>query len=176
MRHLISLFISINLIANNSRRADSQSSRKFWYLPDSVLFSSESSQTVDLSSDKQAWNSSASSGSVNRINYNVNEDISGIIAPEGAGLITLMFDSFDTEEEYDFVTVKSCTSIDCSETMVLGEYSGSTIPSPVTSYTGIMLIGWSSDDSVTFSGWSAHWSSGIQVLVFKSAPVLANSI
>ncbi len=115
-------------------------------------------QTVYMLSEPQIWTSAA--GSVKRINYDVDEVMSGIIAPDGAGSVTLIFDSFDTEEEYDFVTIKSCTAIDCSETSVLGEYSGSTIPGPLTSNSGIMLIEWESDESVTFSGWSAHWSSG----------------
>jgi hypothetical protein len=85
--------------------------------------------------------------------------MSGVIAPEGALLITLRFTAFQTEKNYDFVTIKSCTAIDCLQSRVLGRYSGSGIPSPVTSNTGILMILWESDSSVTEYGWSAIWNS-----------------
>jgi hypothetical protein len=125
-----------------------------------------------MSSNQQTWTSA--SGSVERINYEVDEDMSGIIAPDGAGLITLIFDSFDAELGYDFLTVKSCTTNDCSETSVLGEYTGSTIPSPVKSNTGIMLIEWWSDEIITRTGWSAHWSSGMPVDAISHSPMRDN--
>ncbi len=121
-----------------------------------------------MSSQQQIWTSSP--GRVERKQYELNEDMSGIIAPKGATSIRLQFDSFDTEEDYDFVTIKSCTTINCSNTTVLGSFSGSTIPSPVTSKTGIMLIHWTSDNSVTFSGWSARWNSSVVTGTDPSRP------
>jgi cubilin len=114
-----------------------------------------------MSSEPQTWTSS--SGSVERMNYEVNEDMTGIIAPTGASFITLRFTYFDAELGYDFVTVKSCTAIDCAETSVLGEFTGSTIPGPLTSNTGILLIAWWSDEIITRTGWAANWSSGMPV-------------
>jgi hypothetical protein len=112
-----------------------------------------------MSSDQQIWTSSA--GSVSRMNYGNNygneEYMSGIIALND--FVELRFCYFDTEAGYDFVTVSSCDSIDCSQTSVLGKYSGSTIPAPVTSITGILLIQWTSDLSNTASGWTAEWSA-----------------
>ena len=84
--------------------------------------------------------------------------MSAIISSSAA--ITLTFNSFDTESGYDELTVSSCTTTQCSTVNVLLDaYSGSTIPSPVTSTTGIMLIEWQSDGSVTRSGWDAVFSS-----------------
>jgi hypothetical protein len=108
-----------------------------------------------MHSGQQIWTSSA--GSVSRMNYGSREVMSGIIASNGS--VELWFCLFDTEAGYDFVTVSSCDSIDCSQTSVLGEYSGSTIPAPVTSITGILLIQWTSDESNTASGWTAEWSA-----------------
>ncbi len=112
--------------------------------------------------ERQFWDSSA--GFIARLGYDTNEIMSGIIAPgpPGVGFITLRFDNFDTEEGYDFVTIKSCRTIECNEeeTIELGSFSGSDIPSPVTSNTGFMLIEWISDDEVTRTGWSAHWTIG----------------
>jgi hypothetical protein len=125
-----------------------------------------SSQTVLMSSQQQIWTSSV--GSVERRNYNNNEIMSGIIAPTTAGSVTLRFTFFDTEVGYDFVTIKSCTAIDCQQSTELGKYSGSTIPGPLTSNTGILLIEWKSDVIVTASGWSASWmSSTVAGMVFE---------
>ena len=100
-----------------------------------------------------------SSGQVSRLNYGSSESMSGIISASAP--VTLSFTAFETESGYDKVTLSSCPSTSCSSTLVLlDHYSGSTIPSPVTSSTGIMLIQWQSDGSGTRSGWSAVWSSG----------------
>jgi hypothetical protein len=112
-----------------------------------------------LSSQQQVWTQSL--GGVYRTNYANAEVMSGIIAPTGAMSITLQFTAFATEQGYDFVTLKSCTAIDCLQSSELGRFSGSTIPSPVTSNTGFMMIQWSSDYSVIASGWSAIWNSEI---------------
>ncbi len=114
-------------------------------------------QMFSLGSQQQVWTQPV--GGVYRTNYNNNEDMSGVIAPKGALTITLQFTVFQTESNYDFVTIKSCTTINCLQSSVLGRYSGSTIPSPVTSNTGIMMIQWSSDFMVISSGWSAVWNS-----------------
>jgi hypothetical protein len=110
-----------------------------------------------MSSQQQTWTSLAAA--VKRTSYENLEIMSAVIAPTGATSVTLQFTSFDTEKDYDFVTIKSCAAVNCSQSSELGKYSGSTIPSPVTSDTGIMLIQWKSDISIILSGWSANWSS-----------------
>ncbi len=117
------------------------------------------SQTIVLSILQPVATSSATSGSVQRTSYGNNEAMSATIAPTGAASVTLQFITISTESGYDLVTVKSCTAIGCSQTSELGRYSGTTIPSPVTSNTGIMLIQWTSDSATSSSGWSATWSS-----------------
>ncbi len=99
-------------------------------------------------------------GSVERTGtYGDSESMSAIIAPAGATSITLQFTSIETEECCDFVTIKSCTTPDCLQSTQIGRYSGTTIQGPVTSDTGIMLIRWDSDSSVSGYGWSADWST-----------------
>ena len=115
------------------------------------------SQTVNMSNVQQV--ATSSTGSVFRMNYGNNEAMSAIIAPTGAVSVVLRFTTLNTESSFDFVTVKSCTAIGCSQTSDLGRYSGTTIPSPVTSNTGIMLIQWTSDGSYTYAGWSATWGN-----------------
>lgn len=110
-----------------------------------------------MSSEPQVW--TQSSGGVYRTNYSNLENMTGIIAPTGALSITLEFTSFATESTYDVVTLKNCTAIGCVQSSELGRFSGSTIPRPVTSNTGVMMIQWTSDDSVIRPGWSAIWNS-----------------
>jgi hypothetical protein len=114
---------------------------------------------MQMQTTQPLW--SCSSGTVGRLNYGNIEDLSVIISSSAA--ITLTFHSFDTEEYYDNITVSSCATILCSEVNVLlDDYSGSTIPSPVTSTTGIMLIVWKSDESVTQNGWDAVFATECQ--------------
>lgn len=120
------------------------------FLPDSG-----GSQQYYISYSQQIW--TVPSGIVTRGSYSNSERMSGIIAPEGASSISLRFTSLSTESCCDWVTVSSCVAIDCSQTSTLGTYSGSTIPSPVISNTGFVLIQWSSDYSITSSGWSIAW-------------------
>ncbi len=110
-----------------------------------------------LNDQQQIWTRPA--GAVQKLNYRDSENMTAVIAPPGATSITLQFTSFQTEMNYDVLYVKSCTAVDCVQTSTLGWYSGSTVPSPLTSNTGVMLIQWTSDDSTTNSGWSASWSS-----------------
>jgi hypothetical protein len=116
-----------------------------------------SSEVFYMSYQQQTWTTPA--GVVERRNYNDGEIMSGIIAPTGAFSIRLQFNFFSTESCCDFVTVKSCTAIDCLQSRVLGTYSGSKDSFQVTSDTGVVLIQWSTDSSVVSSGWSATWTS-----------------
>jgi hypothetical protein len=117
------------------------------------------SVTVSEISPPPVW--TCTTGTVSRLDYGNNEDMAGIIAPTGATSITLTFTVFNTELNYDKLTVVGCITNDCSQTVVLLDaYSGSLLPAPVTSSTGIMLLIWHSDTSNTRSGWSATWSAG----------------
>ncbi len=74
--------------------------------------------------------------------------MAGIIAPTGAASITLTYTEFNTELNHDKLTVLGCVAYDCTQTAILLDaYSGTVVPSPVTSNTGVMLIIWRSDSS-----------------------------
>jgi hypothetical protein len=100
-----------------------------------------------------------SSGVINKLGYGNSESMSAIISYPAA--ITLTFIYFKTELGYDKLTLSSCSDISCStKTVLLDGYSGSIMPSPVTSSTGVMLIEWESDESTISVGWAATWNSG----------------
>jgi hypothetical protein len=110
-----------------------------------------------VSSQQQLWTRPA--GVVSKVDYGNSENMSAVIAPVGATSVTLQFTAFRTEQNYDFLSVRSCTAVECAQTSLLGQFSGSTIPGPLTSGTGVMLIQWISDEEISNSGWAASWSS-----------------
>jgi hypothetical protein len=93
----------------------------------------------------------------------LNGIMAAVIAPVGAISVKLRFTSFRMNPDNNIVTVKSCASIDCIQSSVLGQYTGVIIPSPVSSNTGVMLIEWESHSDYQFDRpwFSAKWSSDI---------------
>ena len=109
----------------------------------------------------------AHNGSVGRIaindrntgQYGNNENMFWLIAPSGASSVSLVFQSFDTEKYYDVVNVYSCQSINCSaQFKLIGSFSGPSLPAPVNTSTGIMLVTWKSDVNILARGWVATYS------------------
>ncbi|KPL13657.1 MAG: hypothetical protein AMS26_13590 [Bacteroides sp. SM23_62] len=80
-----------------------------------------------------------------------------LIQVPDADYINLVFTEFNIEEGYDFVRVYDGTS---TGDVLLGEFTGTSLPDMVTSTGGSMLVHFSSDYSVTRSGWSAEYTSG----------------
>jgi hypothetical protein len=83
-----------------------------------------------------------------------------VIAPTGASQIYITFTEFSTESCCDFVRVYSCVNSQCvtaQEVQVLsGTYSTGQV---VTVASGYALVQFTSDGSVTSSGFTATWSS-----------------
>ena len=73
------------------------------------------------------------------------------IQPASGQPATLHFDAFNTESGYDFVTIKDANS------QVLSTTSGTTAPPDATST--LLAVKFTSDGSVTATGWSATWST-----------------
>ncbi|HCN84785.1 MAG TPA: hypothetical protein DIT07_14380 [Sphingobacteriaceae bacterium] len=88
--------------------------------------------------------------------YGNNSNCSWYIHPTSAGSITLTFTAFNTELNYDGVIVYDGSNNSAS---VLGQFSGTSIPSPVTSTGGNMYIEFLSDQATRASGWSANYNS-----------------
>ncbi len=78
-----------------------------------------------------------------------------LIQPPGATGIVLNFPSFNTESGYDFVNVYDGSTI---FSPLLGSFAGSSIPPPLTSSGGSMLVQFITDASVVYSGWEGSYS------------------
>jgi len=89
--------------------------------------------------------------------YPNNSDCRKLIQPAGADYITLTFTSFNTEANYDSVYVYDGPS---TSDPLLGAFTGSNIPGPITSSDGSMLVHFISDYSVVEEGWTAEYTSG----------------
>ncbi len=91
-------------------------------------------------------------------NYNDNANCTWLINPAGATQISLNFTAFNIEASYDFVSVYDGPDDTYPS---LGTYSGSTLPSTISTTAGIgaMYVKFTSDISNTFSGWSANYTS-----------------
>jgi len=88
--------------------------------------------------------------------YSNNADCSWLIQPVGASSITLSFSAFDTELNYDGVIVYDGAN---NSAPVLGKFTGTTIPSPVTSTGGSMYVSFLSDEALRSNGWNASYNS-----------------
>ena len=88
--------------------------------------------------------------------YANNSNCSWLIQPANATSITLSFNSFDTELNYDGVIVYDGTN---SSAPVLGQFTGSTLPASLTSTGGNMYVSFLSDEALRANGWNASYTS-----------------
>lgn len=99
--------------------------------------------------------------------YANNTSCSWLIQPTNATTITLSFPTFDTELNYDGVIVYDGAN---NSAPILGQFTGTTIPSPVVSTSGSMYVEFMSDPAVRANGWTANYNSiitGIDENSFK---------
>jgi len=76
-------------------------------------------------------------------------------------ILTLTFDSFNTETNYDWLTVYDGTSTTAN---ILGHFSGSNIPPPVTATGNHLYITLITDYSIASNGFTAHWNGIVNQL------------
>ncbi len=103
-------------------------------------------------------------------NYQNNIDCSWLISPQtpedSVTDITLTFNRFDTQADFDFVRIYDGPDVDSP---LLGEFSGSDIPGTLTSTGNQVLITFTTNETVTYNGWflsfesdQPTWCSGLQ--------------
>ena len=90
--------------------------------------------------------------------YSSNADCRWLIEAPGTD-ISVGFDAFDTESGYDFVTISTCDSAECSTQAQLAKLSGSMdVDAEYVSSTGFMLVSLTSDGAIQKSGFNLHWT------------------
>ena len=88
-------------------------------------------------------------------NYGNNQQCYWFISPPCASSVTLSFSQFNTEQNYDGIVVYS----DLAGTNQLAVFTGTTIPSSITSNTGVMLVVFFSDYIISLQGFTANYTS-----------------
>ncbi|MBK9793184.1 MAG: M4 family metallopeptidase [Sphingobacteriales bacterium] len=123
----------------------------------SIKYTSNSSATSSCSGLQSLTSASGTitdgSGASNYVN---NAECSWLIAPPGASNVTLNFTAFNTELNYDFVTVYNGNN---TYAPVLGTFSGTSLPSALIANSGEMLVVFTSDGRTTAAGWSSNYTS-----------------
>lgn len=89
--------------------------------------------------------------------YSNNANWTWYIDADGADHVVLTFESFTTEHNYDYVKVYEGNTVATSA--LIGSYSGSTLPEPITSNSNQLTVTFTSDYSVTGSGFTASYES-----------------
>ena len=99
-----------------------------------------------------------------------------IIEPEDAFSITLSFTEFHTEEGVDLVRVRDGNNTILAE--ISGDYSQGSLPEPIYSEDGSLIITFQTDAINNFPGWVAEWdmTTGIDTenVNFSSLSVYPN--
>ncbi|MEO0310368.1 MAG: hypothetical protein RIQ89_25 [Bacteroidota bacterium] len=89
-------------------------------------------------------------------NYSNNSNCAWLINPTTpASSITLNFTTLNTQAGNDIITVYNGPD-DASP--IIGTYSGTTVPSAITAFSGVMYITFVTNGSVTAAGWSATYT------------------
>ena len=104
--------------------------------------------------------------------YLNNENCTLLVQPSCATSITLSFQFFQAETNFDYLYIYDGTTVNAP---LLLTANGSAIPLPpsVTATSGSMLIRWHSDGSVLFDGFQVSWTS---VIAPSVAPVAAFNV
>jgi len=101
------------------------------------------------------WNDTISDGS-GSFYYQSGSICIWNIQPPGATEVTINFLDFDTETDRDLVKIYDAGSNQLLATYS-GTYTGGTVPDPVTSPSGKMMITFSTNGTITRQGWSAFY-------------------
>jgi PKD repeat protein len=91
-------------------------------------------------------------------NYGNNQNCQFLIIPGCNAGITITFSAFNLENSYDFLYVYDGNT---PSGKLLLRATGSSIPASVTAFSDTMLLVFYSDPSVTYSGFSASWSTNM---------------
>ncbi len=91
--------------------------------------------------------------------YNNNTNCKWIINATGANSMNLNFTSFNLSDEDEVYVYRRSSS----KLLLLGEYTGSTIPSSIYCSSPYLTLLFISDNKNTGQGWDANWSSSSDI-------------
>jgi len=89
-------------------------------------------------------------------NYNNNSSCTWLIAPKSQNVVSLYFKEFNTESNNDVLEIYNGTS---ASAPLLATLSGNSLPNVITASSGKMFIKFTTNSSVTKSGWKAEYTN-----------------
>ncbi|MCK9612975.1 MAG: C10 family peptidase [Bacteroidales bacterium] len=128
------------------------------FFPDTSLgYPTQCNGTTTLTQTKGTFGD----GSGPLLNYNNSSDCYWLIEPnDSITNIKLNFLEFNTEQDSDIVIVYGGATTNAP---VIGTYSGSSLPSQITSTSKALLVHFISNDSINFSGWLASYTCTVPI-------------
>jgi hypothetical protein len=99
-------------------------------------------------------------------NYENYTDCRKLIQLKDADYVNLVFTEFNIDKWYDYVRVYDGQTIDDK---LLGEFTGTSLPDPITSSGSTILIHFTTNGIVNASGWSASYK-GIKKTTITDIP------
>jgi hypothetical protein len=109
--------------------------------------------TTITTSTGNLYDSGGSSG-----NYSNDERTLWLIQPTNAATITLNFNSFNLENNWDYMFIYNGSTTDAP---LIGKYTGVNSPGSISSTGGSLLIEFRSDCATTALGWDAAFTSTV---------------
>lgn len=91
-------------------------------------------------------------------NYVDDERTIWTISPTAATSVTLTFNSFDTENTWDYLYIYDGNSVNAP---LIGYYTGTNSPGTIISSGGSLTLEFRSDCATTAAGWNASWTSNV---------------
>lgn len=88
--------------------------------------------------------------------YTSDERSLTLIEPTGANTVSVSFQSFDLEDQWDYLYIYDGTDV---FSPLIGYYTGTNNPGTVTSTNGHLLFEFRSDCNTAETGWEATWNS-----------------
>lgn len=114
------------------------------------LLNENNTNTLAYSACSGTFEDSGGSG-----NYGNDERQFYLIAPTGASSVTLNFNSFNVENNYDFLYVYDG---DSHNDELLATLTGTSLPAAITAKSGKMLLEFRTDCATIAAGWNASWT------------------
>jgi Zn-dependent metalloprotease len=151
---------SVKLFASNAFGADSTT--KTAYINVVSVFNLCAGTSSTSSTSGTLYDSGGPSGS-----YMNGENCQFLINPGCSGTVTATFSQFSMESCCDYLRIYNGTT---TASPLLGTYNGTTIPPTINASSGKMLFVWTTDGSVTSTGFEASWTS----VISGTVPPVAN--
>ena len=139
----------VTLTATNSFGSDAEVKTGFITVTDQPVEYNMSNKTV-TDCKGRLYDAGGKSG-----NYSNDENYTFVINPTGATSITLTTNSWNVENNYDFLKIYNGTS---ASAPLLGSYSGTT-PGTVTANSGAVTLVFTSDYMINQSGFDISWNA-----------------